>query len=113
MASLTYTKRCIVEFLSPEGLTAHDNNVEYQYWYYEQIDNNLGEPTHSWLPFKYISPTMGEVLCVNQSQAEELVAISNRISEELNHPITSITILDFSDTIESFGPDPRSSQQDV
>lgn len=107
MSFLTYTKRCIIEFASPDGLATHDNNVEYVDWYTEQINNDLGVYEQVFAPFKYIGPTTAEVLCVNQSQAEDLVATIVRHGEELGEPITATTILDFSGTIESFDPDPR------
>ena len=113
MSSLTYTKKCIVEHSTVEGLIAHHGHVEYKNWYINQVDNNLVDstrlnlvdPYNFFLPFKYTSSTTVELLCVNQSQAEELMAIIIMISEQLNHPLTATTILDFSDTIESFEQD--------
>ena len=105
MSSVTYTKKCIVEFSTVEGLIAHSNHFEYANWYKDQVDNNLADPKNSFLPFKCISPTINEVLCVNQSQAEDLIATIIKIGEQLNHPLTATTILDFSDTIQSFKQD--------
>ena len=105
MSSLTYTKKCIVEFSTVEGLLAHSNHVEYTDWFKNQVDNNLADPTDSFLPFKSTSTTTNEVLCVNQSQAEELMAKMIEIGVQLDHPLTATTILDFSDTIQSFQQD--------
>jgi len=105
MSSLTYTKRCIVEFSTVEGLLAHSNHVEYIDWFKNQVSNNLADPADSFLPFKSISTTINEVLCVNQSQAEELMATMIKIGEQLDHPLTATTILDFSDTVQSFKQD--------
>jgi len=105
MSSLTYTKRCIVEFSTVEGLLAHSNHVGYIDWFKNQVSNNLADPTDSFLPFKSTSATTNEVLCVNQSQAEELMVMMINISEQLNHPLTATTVLDFSDTIQSFKQD--------
>ena len=105
MSSLTYTKRCIVEFSTSEGLIAHLNHVAYADWYNNQVNNNLVDPNNSFLPFKSTSATTNEVLCVNQLQAEELMAMIIKIDEQLNHPLTATTILDFSDTIQNFKQD--------
>jgi len=105
MSSVTYTKKCIVEFSTVEGLIAHFNHGEYVNWYNDQVDNNLADPKNSFLLFKCTSPTTSELLCVNQSQAEELIAMMIRIGEQLNHPLVATTILDFSDTIQSFKQD--------
>jgi hypothetical protein len=104
MSSLHYTKRYIFEFSTVEGLIAHFRHDDYGDWYNDQIINNLGDPENSFLPFKYTGSTTGEVLCVNQSQAEELMALMIKISENLNHSLIATTILDFSDTVQSFKP---------
>jgi hypothetical protein len=105
MSLLTYTKKCIVEFSTVEGLIAHSNHVGYGDWHNDQIASNLGDANNSFLPFKCTGPTTSEILCVNQSQAEELIAMMVNVGEQLNHPLTASTILDFSDTIQSFKQD--------
>ena len=105
MSSLTYTKRCIVEFSTVEGLLAHSNHVEYIDWFKNQVSNNLADPTDSFLPFKSTSTTINEMLCVNQSQAEELMAKMIETGVQLDHPLIATTILDFSDTVQSFKQD--------
>ena len=105
MSSLTYTKKCIVEFSTSEGLLAHLDHLAYADWYNDQVNNDFADPNYSFLPYKSISTTTNEVLCVNQSQAEELMAMIIKIGAQLDHPLTATTILDFSDTIQSFKQD--------
>ena len=103
MSSLTYTKKCIVKHSSIEGLRAHSNHIEYGNWYNNQVDN-LVDPAHAWLPFKYTGETTGEVLCVNQAQAEEFATLITNHGEQIGYPVAT-SIIDFSDTIQSFKPD--------
>lgn len=102
MSSLTYTKKCIFEFSTKEGLIAHAEQYQYSNFYDNQIFNGIGDPDRVFLPFRYTSPTTSEVLCVNQSQAEDLITMSTELGDTIGHPIVANAIVDFNDSIEKF-----------
>ena len=99
MTTWKHTKKLILNCLSTEGSTQHENYSQneplnvYADWYFNQVQAGLADPN---LVFddicKKISDTEWSILVIDQAQADSYIAMAYAIGDEIGYPLNHIVV---------------------
>ena len=99
MTAWKHTKKLILNCLSIEGCTQHENYSQneisnvYADWYFNQVAAGLADPNLAFDDVcKKISDTEYSILVIDQTQADSYIAMASAIGDEIGYPFTSIVV---------------------
>jgi hypothetical protein len=96
MTTWKHTKKILMDHLSTEGCTQHENEIfydVYEDWHWDQIDSGLADPNLNFQDIcKKISDTMYAILVTDQAQADSYIAMAYAIGDQIGYPLKATVV---------------------
>ena len=91
-----HNKKILIDCLSIEGCTHHENDIFYDTyldWYYEQVESGLANPNLYFTDIcEKISDTEYLILVTDQTQADSYIAMVSAIAEKIGYPVKATVV---------------------